>query len=188
MRTALIATTLALAALSSAHADTLPTDGSWAGFTVDANLPPYGFGWVADDGTPLSFNITIDPGFVGRLTVVDTGFSGDRFHVYDGGQLIGSTGASVNGDTRGDITFDPDAALANPAFSRGSFTLGAGTHAITGALFQSAIDVDYGPLNATIGGLKLTVSPVPEPATAALLLIGLGLLLGALRRRNDNNS
>ena len=41
----------------------------------------------------------------------------------------------------------------------------------------------FGPLNATLGGLRLTVSPVPEPATAATLLIGLGLLLGALRRR-----
>ena len=182
MRSTLIATALALAALSSAHAVTLPGDGNWAGFTVDANLAPYGFGWQDDFGAPLSFEVTIAAGQVGTLTVVDTGFSGDRFHIYDGATQLGSTGAAVNGDSAGNITFDPDVALANSDFSRGSFTLGAGTHVISGLLFQSTTDA-FGPLNATIGGVKLTVSAVPEPATYAMLLIGLGLLLG-MRRRN----
>jgi len=184
MRSTLLAAALALAALSHAQAATLPGDGSWAGFNVDANLAPYSFGWQDDDGKPLSFEVTIAAGQVGTLTVVDTGFSGDRFNVYDGAALLGSTGAAVNGDAAGDITFDPDAALANSDFSRGSFTLGAGTHFITGVLFASTAHPDYGPLNATIGSVRLSVSPVPEPATYATLLIGLGLLLGALRRRN----
>ncbi|WP_457391441.1 PEP-CTERM sorting domain-containing protein [Roseateles sp. P5_E1] len=182
MRSTFIATALALTALSSAHAITLPGDGNWAGFTVDANLAPYSFGWQDDFGAPLSFEVTIAAGQVGTLTVVDTGFSGDRFHVYDGAKQLGSTGAAVNGDAAGNITFDPDAALANSDFSRGSFTLGAGTHVISGLLFQSTTDA-FGPLNASIGGVKLTVSPVPEPAAYATLLIGLGLLLG-MRRRN----
>jgi hypothetical protein len=184
MRTRLLAAALALAATSFAQAGTpLPPDGSWAGFTVDANLPPYSFGWVDDNGAALSFSVSIAAGQVGTLTVVDTGFSGDRFRVYDGATLLGSTGPAVNGDTSGPITFDFDAALANPAFSRGTFQLGAGTHVISGLLFQSTTDA-FGPLNATIGGVKLTVSAVPEPTTAATLLIGLGLLLGRLRRRN----
>lgn len=183
MRSTLLAAALALAAALPAQAGTpLPTDGSWAGFTVDANLPPYAFGWVDDNGAPLSFSVSIAASQVGTLTVVDAGFSGDRFNVYDGATLLGSTGAAVNGDTTGAITFDYDAALANSDFSRGTFTLGAGSHVISGLMFQSASDAN-GPLNATIGGVKLTVSPVPEPATAATLLIGLGLLLGALRRR-----
>jgi hypothetical protein len=183
MRSTLLAAALALAALSVAQADTLPSDGSWAGFTVDANLAPYSFGWQDDLGVPLSFSVTIAAGQVGTLTVVDTGFSGDRFHIYDGAQLLGSTGTAVNGDANGAITFDADAALANTDFSRGSFTLGAGTHVISGLMFQSTTDA-FGPLNATIGGVKLTVSPVPEPASYATLLIGLGLVLGTLRRRN----
>lgn len=184
MRSTLLAAALALAALSpAAHADTLPADGSWAGFTVDANLPPYAFGWVDDAGAALSFSVTIAAGHVGTLTVVDAGFSGDRFQVWDGAKLLGSTGAAVNGDSAGAITFDYDAALANADFSRGSFTLGAGTHVITGLMFASTTDA-FGPLNATIGGVKVAVSAVPEPASAATLLIGLGLLIGALRRRN----
>lgn len=182
MRSTLLAAALVLAALSPAQAATLPADGSWAGFSVDANLPPYVFGWVDDNGAPLSFSVTIAAGQVGTLTVVDAGFSGDRFQVWDGATLLGSTGLAVNGDPAGAITFDPDAALANADFSRGTFTLGAGTHVITGLMFESTTDA-FGPLNATIGGVRLSVSAVPEPATYATLLIGLGLLLGALRRR-----
>ena len=183
MRTTLLAAALALAAALPAHAGTpLATDGTWADFTVDANLPPYAFNWVDVNGAPLSFSVTIAAGQVGTLTVVDAGFSGDRFDVYDGTALLGRTGAAVNGDATGTITFDYDAALANTDFSRGSFTLGAGNHVITGFLAVSASD-SYGLLNATMGGVKLTVSPVPEPASSALLLIGLGLVLGTLRRR-----
>lgn len=177
MRSLLLTAALTLAALAPAHAVTLPTDGSWAGFVVDANLPPYSAGWIDDDAVPLSFSVDIASGQIGMLTVVDTGFSGDRFHVYDNGTLLGSTGVATQGDLTGAITFDPDDALADAAFSRGSFSLGAGSHLITGVLFSSVTD-------ATIGGLKLTVSPVPEPATTATLLIGLGLLLGLARRRN----
>lgn len=184
MRSTLLAAALTLAALSpAAQAATLPTDGNWAGFTVDANLPPYGFGWTDDNGAALSFSVTIATGQIGTLTVVDAGFSGDRFRVYDGAALLGSTSVAVNGDTAGAITFDYDAALADSSFSRGQFKLGAGTHVISGLMFASTTDA-FGPLNATIGGLKLTVSPVPEPATYATLLIGLGLLIGALRRRS----
>jgi hypothetical protein len=183
MQKTLLAAALALAAALPAQADTpLPANGSWAGFNVDANLPPYAFNWTDDNGAALSFSVTIAAGQVGTLTVVDAGFSGDRFNVFDGATLLGSTGAAVNGDTAGPITFDYDAALANSDFSRGTFTLGAGTHVITGVMFESTTDA-FGPLNATIGGAKLTVSAVPEPATGATLLIGLGLLVGALRRR-----
>lgn len=175
MRSTLLAAALALAALTPAHAATLPTDGSWTEFSVDGFATPY-FGWVDIDGAPVSFDVTIAAGQVGTLTVVDTGFSGDRFHVYDRGTLLGSTSIAAYGDVGGAITFDADAALAG-GFSRGTFMLGAGTHSISGLLFASATDT-------TIGSLKLTVSPVPEPATLGLLLIGLGLVIGALRRRN----
>lgn len=183
MRSTLLAATLALAAALPALADTpLPGNGSWVGFTVDANLPPYAFGWQDDNGAALSLSVDIAAGQVGTLTVVDAGFSGDRFAVYDGSQLIGATGVAVNGDTSGPITFSYDAALANSDFSRGSFTLAAGHHVITGLMVESTTD-SFGPLNASIGAVKLDVSPVPEPATAATLLIGLGLLIGAARRR-----
>lgn len=183
MRTSLIATALALAALAPAHAASLPADGTWAGFIVDGNLPPYSLNWVDDNSGPLSFEFTVAAGYVATLTVVDAGFSGDRFAVYDGATLLGQTGAAVNGDVSGPTVLSFDDALADSAFSRDVFTLGAGSHAITGWLSASTTDA-IGPLNATLGGVRLTVSPVPEPATVATLLLGLGLgLLAAARRR-----
>lgn len=182
MRSILLAAAIAVASMAPAHAANLPTDGSWTGFTVDANLPPYSLGWVDDNGVALSLDFSVPAGYEGTLTVVDAGFSGDRFVVYDGASLLGQTGSAVNGDTAGAIQFSYDAALDDAAFSRGVFTLPAGSHSIVGALSQSTTDA-FGPLNATIGGVRLTLSPVPEPATAASLLFGLGLLAAALRRR-----
>lgn len=182
MRPFVFAAALALFAQATVHAAPLPSDGSWAGFTVDGNLPPYSLGWVDETGQALSFDFTVPVGFVATLTVVDAGFSGDRFAVYDGAALLGQTGAAVNGDTTGPIQFSYDAALADPAFSQGVFVLGAGSHSISGWLSQSTTDA-IGPLNATLGGVKLTVSAVPEPLTSGTLLMGLGLLATVLRRR-----
>jgi hypothetical protein len=174
-----------LALLNTAHADTLAADGSWAGFSVDANLEPYSTAWIDDNGAPLVFSFSIAAGFQGTLTVVDTGFSGEVFQVSDAGAVLGSTGAAVDGDPQGDITFDFDAAMANPDFSRASFTLGAGQHSVTGITTRFLSD-SFGPLNATIGGVRLQVSAVPEPATLASLLAGLSLLTLVLRRRGSS--
>jgi hypothetical protein len=112
------------------------------------------------------------------LTVVDAGFSGDRFQIFDNGVSLGLTGAAVNSYPNS-IGLDFDAALSNSNFSRGIFSLGAGNHSITGLLSVSALDDSSAPLNATVGGLNIT--PVPEPETYALMLAGLALV--AARRR-----
>jgi hypothetical protein len=80
------------------------------------------------------------------------------------------------------VGLDFDAALANPAYSRGVYSLPSGAYVITGALINSVI-VGGQALNSTVGGIKLTVSAVPEPATVLSLLTGLGLLASRLRRR-----
>ncbi|MBT9500226.1 MAG: PEP-CTERM sorting domain-containing protein [Burkholderiaceae bacterium] len=172
------------AGLSSTQAATLPADGSWAGFTVDGNLPPYALNWIDDEAAALSFSFTIPTGFKGTLTVVDAGFSGDEFRISDGATLLGSTSAAVNGDALGAIEFSFDAALANTHFSRGLFTLGSGAHEITGLLIKSTT-LDGAELNATFGALRLEIAPVPEPATLATLLAGLALLTVVLRRRDS---
>jgi hypothetical protein len=61
--------------------------------------------------------------------------------------------------------------------------LAAGTYTITGSLLASALDETNAPLNATVGGLRVDVSPVPLPAAALLLLNGLGVFGFAARRR-----
>lgn len=75
----------------------------------------------------------------------------------------------------------PDAALADATFSRGSFTLGAGTHSITGTLAVSARDDAGAAIDATVGALR--IAPVPEPATTSLMLAGVAAMALALRRR-----
>jgi hypothetical protein len=149
----------------------------------DVTAQSGGVEWIDDQGAPLHFEFSIAAGFLGRLTVVDAGFSGDRYTVKDSSLVLGTTGAAVDGDVFGDITFDYDEALANPDFSRRVFTLGAGAHDITGLLSQS-LRFDGQPLNASIGALRLEVSAVPEPATPATLLAGLSLLTLMLRRRS----
>lgn len=185
IRRCIPACTIALAAclspLAQAASSALPTDGSWTEILMDDGLPPYTSAWVtADDSgasyAAASYSVTIAAGFQGRLTVVDTAYAGDRFEVRDNGKLLGQTGAAV---VDGGFTkfADADAALADASYSRGQFTLSAGSHLLTGAL------LDGGVFGATTGALKLEVSPVPEPATALSLLAGLGLIGATLRRR-----
>lgn len=175
---------LALAAALPAHASSLPTNGNWVEFSVDANLPPYSLDWLDQFGDK-NFEFVIPVGFKGTLTVVDTGFSGDRFTVMNGATLLGQTSVATQGDINGAIEFDPETALSNADYSRGVFTLAAGQYSIRGWLSQSALDGSK-PLNATIGGIKLEVSPVPEPASLATLLAGLYLLsVFMARRQND---
>ena len=172
------------AALPAAHATTVPLSvGSWALFNADLDY----FGdqgvrdYNSDDFAAAHFSFTIASGFQGTLTLVDLGFSGDAFTLRNGATVLGSSSLGVNGDTSGAAEFNADAALANSAFGRASFTLGAGSYDITGALSASS-----NGLNASTGALKLEVSPVPEPATLATLLAGLSLLTVVLRRRDGS--
>ena len=175
-----------VALIGSARAASLAADGSWAGFTVDGNLPPYSLGWTDDNAAPLGFDFTIAAGFQGRLTVLDLVFSGDRFSVTDNGATLGVTGAAVDGyDAVNPGVFDAATALAQPAFSRGVFTLSAGAHSITGVL-STPLVVDGQALNATLGAVRLEVSAVPEPAPLATLLAGLSLLTVLLRSRGNS--
>ncbi len=191
----LIAAALAASALiaAPAHASSvaLAADGQWNEFDVDNQVAAdFGTGWIDDtDGSALSFTFTIAAGTRGTLTVVDAGFAGDTFAVTNFGAALGSTSGVAHGTTDGDVVFDFDAALANPAYSRGVFTLGAGTYSISGSLLQSVFDTAAGAdLDATNGALRLTTSPVPEPSGTALLLGGLAVAALAARRRKSVHS
>jgi PEP-CTERM motif len=177
---------VALAALGgAAQAATLSADGQWAVFDVAQDLSGT-LGWIdITDGSALSFDFTIAAGSYGILTVVDGGFAGDRFNVSNGpNQGLGMTSEAIN-SYPANVFLDFEAALADPRYSRGVFTLGSGTYSITGGLLTSALDDTQTALNSTVGGIRLEVSPVPEPATVASMLAGLGVLAGALRRRRS---
>lgn len=177
-----------------AHAiDVVPgANGAWTQFKVDEfESLSYGVEWIDNNdtlapqhGTPLSFVFDIAQGSFGTLTVVDGGFAGDSFTLTNFGALFGATSAvaATTVDTAAEFGYDFDAALADARFSSGTFTLGAGSYRIGGALAQSVL-FDGAPLNSTVGALRLVVSAVPEPGSVALLFAGLGLMASVARRR-----
>jgi hypothetical protein len=172
---------LVAATLSTAQATPLSASGQWATFDVAQDISG-NLGWIdIDSGNALSFTFTILAGQSGTLTVVDSGFAGDTFQVNNGQQVLGTTGAATP-NYPVSLGLDFDAALSDPAYSRGVYTLSSGDYAITGTLVDSVI-VAGQALNTTVGGIMLTVSTVPEPSTLASVLAGLGLLAARLRRR-----
>ena len=177
-----------------AHASDVQLDanGRWNAFKVsDLESLSYGLEWIDNNdtsaplhGTPLNFVFDIAAGSFGRLTVVDVNFAGDTFKLTNFGADFGATSAVAAGTYENPVDGGEDfaAALADTRFSSGVFTLAAGSYRI-GGLLQQSVTLDGAPLNSTLGGLRLTVSAVPEPSGVALLLAGLALMAGVARRR-----
>ncbi len=190
MKKTLLCGALALAAAlaAPAHAGSveLAANGHWNEFTVDSFLSQsFGTEWIAfADGSPLTFNFTIGAGHTGTLTVLDAGFAGDTFTVTNFGTTLGTTGSVAQGTIAGDAKGFDDA-WADASFSRGVFTLGAGTYSISGALLQSVLDDSGFELDSTNGAVSLSV--VPESSSLAMLLAGAGLV-GLIARRRQSRA
>ena len=194
MNKQLMAVALAAAAVIAAPAQAttvaLAADGNWSEFDVDATFgPTFSNDWIDNqvggslvgDGSRLDFTFTIAAGTVGTLTVVDGTLAGDTFTITNFGTAIGTT-SSVAVDS-GAFVGSFDEALADASFSRGVFTLGAGSYSISGALLQSV----FTPDGTTNGGVRLSVSAIPEPSSTALLFGGLAAVALLVRRRKSVN-
>jgi hypothetical protein len=170
---------LAFAGGASAETISIAPDNAWHAFDVDDfSSQSGGLEWISlNDGSALSFSFTTATDTL--LTIVDAGFAGDRFQVFDQGNLLGVTSA-VAPLASSSVGLNFDTALANPNYSFASYLLAAGTHTISGLLSQSAVDGSGSPFNATVGGLR--VAPVPLPGALLMFLSGSGLF-GFLRRR-----
>ena len=171
---------LVLGAALPAHATTvsLSPDSTWHAFDVsDVASNNQDTAWYDfDSGESLSFTIDVPTGQYVMLTVVDAGYAGDRFEVFDHGTSVGLTSAiDANGNGL-NVFLDFDWAISSRQFSYGYFVLGEGSHVITGDLAQSSLDSP----NVTVGAVA--AAPVPLPASVLLLFSG-GGLMGLITRR-----
>jgi hypothetical protein len=104
------------------------------------------------------------------LQVTDAFAKGDMFDV-NVNSVFAFTTSSV--PTASSSTTDPNVAFADPTYSHGSITLGAGVYSVD--IFTNTSPYQGG------GAYVSVVSAVPEPAAWLLLASGLGLL--TVRRR-----
>jgi hypothetical protein len=189
-KTMAFALAIAAAILSQtvlAETVTLQPNGQWSAFDVDTSASNSGGPeWIAPGGDQLAFQLTLPK--PATLDVVDGGFSGDVFKLYDnnGATLLGQTSSAANNSYPASVGLNFDAAFANPNYSKGSFLLGAGTHTVTGLLWVSALDNTGQPIYASVGAVRLNLPAVPEPETAWLLLTG-GLVTFARLRKAKSN-
>jgi PEP-CTERM motif len=157
-----LASILALGTASTANATIVLTPGSgWHEFK---------FGDVGDAFAD-DFEFTLTSSSVFKIT--DAYFDGDQFALSgDGGATYADTSTPVNDGTY--VGTDWDAAFASPKFSSFSILLGPGSYDVIGKVLASP----YGS-----GGAAVELAGAPEPAAWALMILGFGVIGGALRRQ-----
>ncbi len=162
-----------------------------------AQATPLGSSWVVLDefmpegaffsGGPWEFSVL--PAETRYLQITDLFVISDAFNIFDWGVLVGTTPLMPDWDDLGYAssndgwTDDPDVAWADARFSKALIPFGAGDHSLTIQDYHiPPMAVGGGPFPD--GTVAFRVAPIPEPATFALVGLGLIGLAAALRRKN----
>jgi hypothetical protein len=120
------------------------------------------------------------------LFVQDLFFAGDQFQIYDNGVLLAGVNTTSTPTPGGLSCGDDPLGCPSPKWSSGTFSLGAGSHAISIKVVAEAIGFTTGR-----GVLELfpavpapeSTTVVPEPASLSMMGLGLGALLLGWRCR-----
>ena len=135
----------------SCTTDPPPTPDNWQAFNWDSPEGPP----AVPDESPISF----EAGAPVVVSVTDVLCTGDRFTLSEGETTLGTT--SVPGSSTCDhpgFTGDPAVAFTDPAYSKGTFALGAGSH---------SIDIVVSTTPYTAGTAYLSVDPMTTAHCAA---------------------
>ncbi|HBK05394.1 MAG TPA: hypothetical protein DDZ81_05960 [Acetobacteraceae bacterium] len=144
--------------------------------------------------TATSWVITAPNG--GYITITDGESSGDQFQLTDNGSFMTSTGTTPLGGQVGlssGLTSTPTvgtntaaenigSALGNAAYSSGTFALVAGDNVISATLYATTENASAGDANFIVQ-LNAAPTDVPEPASLALIGVGIAGVAAARRRR-----
>jgi hypothetical protein len=174
IRTVTLGVVLALAVLgmpSVASADPINVSDGW-----------HKFSWLGGPNVSQSQSpFTFTSATAVTVQVTDAYVAGDRFELFDNAASQGLT--STPNNLSQPWTADPSAAWLG-TFSKGSFTLAAGSHSLVLKNVQIPNNIDSGAAYFRVlgPGDNVGVSEVaPEPGTLAL--VGIGLAGFAVRRR-----
>ena len=165
----LLATAAVLATAGNAFADTFS-------FAVDAHANS--LAWSSQDAAPLDTGLVFTAGQALDITASGTWNGGG------GCPSVGPEGAACYGTDP--VTGINYFSLIGRVGSGAWFKVGtgfSGAAASSGDLFLAFDDSDSFNNSGKVTALVTTASAVPEPASIALLVGGLGLVGGAARRR-----